>query len=84
MSHHQCLQSVDYLFFVYLWLHSGYVIWVELIWGADHAEKKTPIIVCREKDSFTRGLGEKIGHLHDDVILLLQPESFKALLSFAN
>ena len=47
-------------------------------------KKKTPIIVCREKDSFTRGLGEKIGHLHDDVILLLRPESFKALLSFAN
>ena len=26
----------------------------------------------------------KIGHLHDDVILLLRPESFRVLLSCAN
>ena len=26
----------------------------------------------------------EIGHLHDDVILLLLPESFRVLLSYAN
>ena len=27
---------------------------------------------------------QPIGHLHDDVILLLRPESFRVLLSWAN
>lgn len=61
MSHHQCLQSVNYLFFFNLRLYSSCVIWIELIWGANHAEeKKTYIVVCQEKKSFTRGLGKKI------------------------
>ena len=67
-------------------LNFAYVIVFKFPWDRDH-------VVFGWKNRVPRGIGKQridpfvscvIGHLPDDVISLLRPESFRTLLSCAN